>query len=169
MADPSPQELLAEHKLLQTDPARYVALKSEAIANHPNDSHAFFSRHQGWLTLGDLDQALTDISTCIAMEEKSIRYLCRGQILCRLGRHDRALEDFNRAEALDLAEWASHWGPLYQADCHSRLGNEAEAIAACAKLKHDHWTPGLDGTPSGSKREVIAEVRRRLARLRTAG
>jgi hypothetical protein len=52
---------------------------------------------------------------------------------------------------------------LYQADCHSRLGNKPAALAACARLADDHWTPGLVGAPAGSKAEVIAEVQRRLA------
>jgi len=162
----SPQELVAEHQLLWSDPAKYVAMKSEEIARNPDDHHAYFNRHQGWLRLGNLDRALADINASIALEAKPIDYLCRGQILCRLGRYRTALEDFDRAEAPDPAEWPDFWGPLHQADCHSRLGNEAEAMAACAKLKDDHWTPGLDGAPAGSKQEVIAEVRRRLAAFR---
>ena len=166
MTDLSPREFMAEHQLLATDPARYVAMKSEEIARNPSDPRAFFSRHQGWLKMGHLDRALADINASIALEAKPIDYLCRGQILCRLGRYRTALEDFDRAEALDPAGWPDLWGPLHQADCRSRLGNAAEALAACAKLKEDHWTPGLDGTPAGSKQDVIAEVRRRIATFR---
>jgi tetratricopeptide (TPR) repeat protein len=159
------EELEAQLQLLLADPESYIALKTNEICRNPGDSHAYFSRHQGWLRLGNLDQAPADISASIALDQQPISYLCRGQILCRLGRHRAALEDFDRAEKLDPAGWPDLWGPLHQADCHSRLGNEAEALAACAKLKDDHWTPGFDGAPAGSKQDVIAEVRRRLAAL----
>jgi len=101
------------------------------------------------------------------LNEQPVSHICRGRIFCRLGRYETALEDFDRAEQLDPAGWPDFWGPLHQADCHSRLGNEAEALDACAKLKNDHWTPGLDGTPAGNKAEVIAEVKRRLAAFRS--
>ncbi len=166
MSDPTLKELEAQHRLLLSDPASYVALKTDEIHRNPQDSRALFDRYQGWLRLGKLDEALADINASIALNEQPISYLCRGEILCRLGRYDVALEDFDRAEQLDPARWPDLWGPLHQADCHSRLGHEAEALAACARLKDDHWTPGLDGTPAGNKQEVVAEVRRRLAALR---
>ncbi|HXQ49609.1 MAG TPA: tetratricopeptide repeat protein [Stellaceae bacterium] len=167
MPDLSLKDLEAQHELLLADPERYVALKTYEVSKNPGDPYAHFCRHQGWLRLGNLDAALADINASIALEAKPIVYLCRGQILCRLGRYRAALEDFDRAESLDPAGWPDLWGPLHQADCHSRLGDAAEALAACAKLKEDHWTPGLDGAPAGSKQDVIAEVRRRIAMFRT--
>lgn len=166
MINRSPKEIDAQLHLLFSDPERYVALKSDEISKDSRDSQAYFGRYQGWLRLGNLERALADISASIALEEQPISYLCRGEVLCRLGRYETALEDFNKGEQLDPAGWPDLWGPLHQADCHSRLGHEAEALTACAKLKDDHWMPGLDGTPAGSKQEVIAEVRRRLAAFR---
>ena len=166
MADLSLKELDDQLRLLLTDPDGYVALKVDEISSNPQDSHAYFSRHQGWLRLGKLDQALADIAISIALQPKPVNYLCRGEVLRRLGHYRQALEDFDLGEALDPAGWPDLWGPLHQADCHSRLGNEAEAMAACRKLKDDHWTPGLDGTPAGGKDDVITEVRRRLAAYR---
>jgi tetratricopeptide (TPR) repeat protein len=163
MSNPSLRELEAQHKLLLSDPASYVALKTDEIRRNPQDSHAYFGRHQGRLRLGQIDDALSDINTAIALREDPVAYLCRGEIYCQLGRYRSALEDFDYAEQLDPSGWADLWGPLYQADCHSRLGNEPEALAACARLADDHWTPGLVGTPAGNKAEVIAEVQRRLA------
>jgi tetratricopeptide (TPR) repeat protein len=167
MTNRSPKEIDAQLQLLFTEPERYIALKSREISEDARDSHAYFGRYQGWLRLGNLEQALADISASIALEEQPISYLCRGEVLCRLGRYETALEDFNKGEQLDPVGWPDLWGPLHQADCHSRLGHATEALAACTKLKDDHWTPGLDGTPAGNKQEVIAEVRRRLAALRT--
>lgn len=162
MIDLPPHEFESEMQLLWTDPAKYVAMKSEEIARDPHNADAFFSRHQGWLWLGKLDEALADINAAIALKQNSMRYVSRGLVWCRIGRYRDALDDFDRAEAFDPQEWPDLWGPLYQADCHSRIGNEAEAIAACEKLKDDFWSPGLDGTPAGNKQEIIAEVRRRL-------
>jgi tetratricopeptide (TPR) repeat protein len=166
MTDLSMKELDAQHRLLLTDPEGYIALKSGEISRNSQDPFAYFNRHQGWLRLGKLDQALADITTSIELEAKPISYLCRGEVLRRLGHYHMALDDFDRGEALDPAGWPDLWGPLSQADCHSRLGNKTEAMAACAKLKDDHWTPGLDGTPAGNKEDVIAEVGRRLASFR---
>lgn len=166
MSDPTLRELEAQHRLLLADPASYVALKTDEIQRNPRDSHAYFNRHQGWLRLGKIDEALADINAAIALREDPVGYLCRGEIYCQLGRYRSALEDFDRAEQLDPSGWSDLWGPLHQADCHSRLGNEQEGLAACARLADDHWTPGLVGTPAGSKADVFAEVRRRLAALR---
>lgn len=58
------------------------------------------------------------------------------------------------------------FGPLFRADCHARLGDEAAALADCETMPDDHWTPGLFGTPVGTKQEVAAELRRRAAAAR---
>jgi hypothetical protein len=51
---------------------------------------------------------------------------------------------------------------LYQADTHARLGNETAALACCARLPEDFWTPGIDGAPGGGKAD-IADALRRIA------
>ena len=52
------------------------------------------------------------------------------------------------------------------ADCHARLGNLEAALADCAALRDDHWTPGVFGAPAGTKAEVTAEIRRLALALR---
>lgn len=153
----------ARNELRRSDPHRYVELMSDIILKNPLDAKAYFARSQGFEGVEDYESALDDLGAAIDISPSYIRYLSRGEILSRLGRYREALQDLNAAETLaGDTKWVNCWGPLHQADCHSRLGNETEALAACARLKEDHWTPGLDGAPAGSKQEVIAEVCRRL-------
>jgi tetratricopeptide (TPR) repeat protein len=38
----------------------------------------------------------------------------------RIGEYEKALEDFDRAEEIDPAQWTEHaFGLLVQADCHA--------------------------------------------------
>jgi hypothetical protein len=60
------------------------------------------------------------------------------------------------------------FGPLYRADCHASLGNVEEALADCAMLDEEHWTPGMDGTPAGHKSDVTAEIRQLATSIRDA-
>lgn len=157
----------AMHKILQEDPRRYVEIMTEKIENHGNNQHAYFGRHQGWCHLGEFDRAIDDLDMSINLSPHYMDYLSRGEIYARLGQYREALQDFDTAESMaGDTKWVNCWGPLHQADCHSRLGNEQEALAACERLKDDHWTPGLHDTPAGSKQEVIEEVRRRIASLK---
>jgi tetratricopeptide (TPR) repeat protein len=138
-----------------------VDLKTEMIREDQSDPHLYFSRHQGWGRLNRPDLALADLDRAIELRIHPIYFLARGHVLMGLGRNRDALNDFDRGEGLDPEGWLDMWGPLYYAECHARLGNEAAALAACAKLKDDHWSPGLYGTPEGNKAEVIVEIRRR--------
>jgi hypothetical protein len=52
------------------------------------------------------------------------------------------------------------FGLLFQADAHARLGNEAAALAYCARLPDDFWTPGIEGAPGGKKAQIAEELRR---------
>src|SRR5579883_1938939 len=60
-------------------------------------------------------------------------------------------------------------GLLYRADCHARLGDEAAALAYCARLPDDFWTPGVYDAPAGSKAEIADELRRIAAKARGRG
>ena len=87
-------------------------------------------------------------------------------VLRQLGEYRKAIDDFDRSDALDAKGFVDSWGPLFRADCHARLGNEEAALADCARLADDHWTPGIHGSPAGNKQEVIAEIRRRAVAAR---
>jgi len=49
---------------------------------------------------------------------------------------------------------------------HARLGDEASALACCARLPDDFWTPGLQGTPAGDKARIADELVRITAGAR---
>jgi hypothetical protein len=70
---------------------------------------------------------------------------------------------------MDPADWAHEaFGPLYQADCHARLGDEEKAMAYCARLPSDFWTPGLEGAPAGDKTQIADQLRQIAADARRA-
>ena len=51
------------------------------------------------------------------------------------------------------------FGFLFRADCYARLGEVDKALADCAMLRDDHWTPGPSALPKGTKSDVIARIK----------
>jgi tetratricopeptide (TPR) repeat protein len=85
----------------------------------------------------------------------------------RLGQHEKAIDDYSRGEAMDPKRWEEDAiGLLMQADIYARQGDEASALACCARLPGDFWTPGLAGAPAGDKARIADEVRRMAAEAR---
>lgn len=165
----TPEEVLALHKLRRSDPQQYLRIVNRWIEANPKNSSAYLSRHFVWLALGEPRRALDDLDKVIELEQKPhpISFMSRGDVYRHLGDYEKAIEDYNRGEAIDPKEWQdSAVGPFFQADTYARLGNEAAALACCARLPDDFWTPGFDGTPGGSKTEIADELRRRAARAR---
>jgi tetratricopeptide (TPR) repeat protein len=158
--------LSAHFHLLSTAPDRYRALAEQLIKVEPNNSHGYHARHQALTRLGRHDEALADINIVVRLDPQWITYESRGNVLRNLGRYDEAAEAYNDAEAIDSEGWHGGFGLLFRAECHARLGNEAEALADCAGLREDHWTPGLLGAPAGNKREVAAELSRLAAQAK---
>jgi hypothetical protein len=77
----------------------------------------------------------------------------------------------SRGNAAAIFEIPAEWREnpfilLYQADAHARLGNEAAALACCARLPDDFWTPGMNNTPSGGKAEIAQKLRQIAADAR---
>lgn len=162
MREPTtPDEFLELHKILRRDPQGYLKIVNQWIDENPRNSHAYFDRHLAWMRIGEPLQALEDINKVIELNPKSSSFQARGDDYRHLGQYEKALEDYTRGEAMDPAQWDS-FALLYQADCHARLGDEASALACCARLPDDHWTPGMQGAPAGDK-EAVADGLRRLA------
>ena len=157
------EELRVLHDILRVDPQRYLRIVNRWIEQNPENSHAYFSRHSAWISIGEPQRALADLNTAIELQRQpdAISFMSRGEVYRHLGRHKDALEDFDRAETIDPADWQHGivFGLLYQADSHARLGNEAMALKCCARLPDDFWTPGINGAPSGDKAEVAAKLR----------
>lgn len=166
MSKISDEDLLQQHKLLRLDPQKYLAMVEEFIRRNPHDPNGYFRRHNAWDRLGRKDLALADLNRSLELEQHPITLKARGNLLRRLGRHREAIRDFDQVEALDPDLFVDSWGPLFRAECHARLGNERAALADCARLADDHWTPGLLDAPAGDKQQVIAEVRRLAAAAR---
>jgi tetratricopeptide (TPR) repeat protein len=162
MREPTtPEEVLELHNVLRSDPQRYLRIVNDWIQSDPNNSHAYFDRHFAWMKIGEPERALEDLNRVIELAPQPVAFRSRGEVHRHLGEYIKALSDFDRAEALNPAQWDEvAFGLLYQADCHARLGDEASALACCARLPDDFWTPGLNGTPSGDKSQVAEQLRR---------
>jgi tetratricopeptide (TPR) repeat protein len=149
--------------LLRSDPEKFLELTNKLVGQHPADANAYFVRHQAWSRLGCLDLALADLDKSLSLEDHPLTHDARGKTLRGLGRYREAIDAYNRSEQMDRVEWRGGFGPLFRADCHARLGNEAAALADCATLPDDHWAPGMFGLPAGNRQEVAAELCRRAA------
>ena len=157
----SPEEVLTMHKILRSDPQRYLQTVNEWIQENPANSNAYFERHLAWMKIGEPRRALADLNKVIELDPEAVAYRSRGEVYRHLGQYDKALEDFERAEAINPEEWekAIVFGLLYQADCHARLGDEDAALAHCARLPDDFWTPGLAGAPGENKADIAEKLR----------
>jgi tetratricopeptide (TPR) repeat protein len=155
------QEVMAFHNLLRSDPQRCLQIVNAWIEENPASSNAYFDRHLVRMQTGEPRRALEDLNKAIELQPDAMSFMARGEVYRHLGEYEKALVDFNRAEAIDPEEWEKDivFGLLYQADCHARLGNEPAAMASCERLRDDFWTPGINNTPSGGKADVAAKVR----------
>jgi tetratricopeptide (TPR) repeat protein len=161
------EEVLAFHKIRQSDPRRALQICSDWIGENPESASAYFSRHQVWLDLGKPTEALGDINRSIELKPRPYAYWARGDIHRLRGDYKDALADYDRAEAFDPDQWERDAMPLlYQADVHARLGDVASALACSARLHDQFWTPGHNDLPAGGKVEIDAELRRRAALAR---
>jgi tetratricopeptide (TPR) repeat protein len=161
MKQPSTEAELKEfHNILKHAPHRYLDIVNAWIEEDPSNIEAYFDRHFAWMRLGQPLRAIEDMDRVIGTQGNQIELMTRGEIYRELGHHERALEDFARGEAIDPEEWEGHQvGLLYQADSHAKLGDLPAALAYCARLQDDFWTPGLSGAPAGGKAEIAEALR----------
>jgi tetratricopeptide (TPR) repeat protein len=163
----TPEETLVLHNILRSDPQRYLRVVNEWLDEDPTNSHAYFDRHFGWMKIGEPQRALEDLNTAVKLAPEMAAFFSRGLVYRHLGQYEEALKDFDRGEAIDPKQWKDDvFGLFYQADTHARLGNESAALACCARLPDDFWTPGINGAPGGDKAEVADKLRRLAADAR---
>jgi tetratricopeptide (TPR) repeat protein len=159
----TPEELLAVHHILRSDPQRYLWIVNQWIDKNPANFHAYFDRHFAWMRMGEPRRALEDLDTAIGLRDEPdpISFFSRGLVHRHLGEYEKAIKDFNRGEALNPKGWEEDivFGLLYQADTHARLGNETSALAYCERLPDDFWTPGVYGAPGGGKTDIADKLR----------
>jgi tetratricopeptide (TPR) repeat protein len=168
MKEPTtPEEVEVLHELLRSDTERYLQIVNGWIEENPANSHAYFDRHFAWMKLGEPQRAIADLDMVIQLDPSPVAFWARGGVHRRVGEYEKALEDLDRAEAIDPAQWTEDaFGLLFQADCHARLGNEAAALAYCARLHDDFWTGSIEGAPGGSKAEIADKLRLMAADVR---
>jgi tetratricopeptide (TPR) repeat protein len=170
MKEPTtPEEVLALHKILRADPQRYLQIVNEWIQENPENGHAFYDRHQAWMRIGEPLRALQDLNRAIELRPDPTALQARGNVYRHLGQYEKALEDYRAAETMDPAQWGEDaFGVLFEADAHARLGDEEKALACCARLPEDFWTPGLRDAPAGDKSAVAERLKVIAAEARRA-
>jgi tetratricopeptide (TPR) repeat protein len=153
-------DFTAQFDLLRSEPEKYLDLAEEFIRQNPDDSHGYFTRHWAWKRLGRMDLALADLDHSLRLEPHAVTLRARGLVHRAEGRYQEAIDDFDKSRSMDQETWAGNFSALFRADCHAKLGNLEAALADCAALRDDHWTPGVFGAPGGTKAEVTAKIRR---------
>jgi tetratricopeptide (TPR) repeat protein len=168
MKQPStPEEVLVLHKILRSDPQRYLRIVNDWIDANPKDANAYFQRHFAWMKTGEPRRALEDLNKVIELDPDPVTFRSRGGVYRHLGEYERALGDFGRGEAIDPKQWEDDvFGLYFQADTHARVGNEAAALACCARLPDVFWTPGIYGAPGGGKADIADKLRQVAADAR---
>jgi tetratricopeptide (TPR) repeat protein len=161
MKEPTtPEELLELHKILRSDPQRYLKIVDGWIQDNPRNSHAFYDRHQAWMRIGEPRKALEDLNMAIGLWADQAALAARGNVYRHLGEYEKALDDYLSAEGIAPAQWEKDaFGLLFQADSYARLGDESAALACCARLPEDFWTPGLKEAPAGDKIAVAERLK----------
>ena len=166
----TPEEVLVLHKILRKDPQRYLQITSDHIRENPRDRHAYFSRHYGWMKIGEPQLALEDLNKAIELKPTQVAYAARGIVHQHMGAYHEALADFERGEALDPEGWSENPVVLvHQADCHARLGDEEKALAYGSRLSDTFYMWGLGSPPGGYKPDILDGLRRIAARHRHRG
>jgi tetratricopeptide (TPR) repeat protein len=164
----SANEVFALHDLRRSNLQRYMEIVNEWLRQNPRNPRAYFRRHYAWDDMGEPRRALDDLTKAIQLAPNQAVFCARGRIYRQLGEHENALADFCRGEAMNPKEWEDQAVTLfYQADSYAQVGDEAGALACCARLPKDFWTPGFDGAPGGGKTEIAAELRRIAADARS--
>jgi tetratricopeptide (TPR) repeat protein len=161
MKEPSTvEEVKMLHEMRRSDPRKYLKIVDDWIKENPSNHRAYFDRHFAWMSLGEPRRALADMDKVLELEPDPLAYYSRAEVHKHLGEYGRALGDFGRSEAMIPDEWQDlGFGLLQQADCHARLGDEASALACCARLTDDFWTPGLSDAPAGDKIAIAERLK----------
>ncbi len=170
MKEPTtPEEMRNLYRTLQKDPQQYIRITSAWIAENPRNSDAYYDRHFGWMRIGEPRLALDDLNKVIELKPDQIVFASRGSVYRHIGQYQKAIEDFERGDAIDPAAWSANPIALaHQADCYARLGNEAKAIACAERLSDNAYVPGLGQPPAGYKHDILDGLHRIAARARRA-
>jgi len=154
-------ELLAFHKLRQSDPGQYLRITNDWISETPRNADAYFYRHYVWLKLEEPGRALNDINTVIKLDPSELAYTCRANIYRQIQKYQEAIQDYERIERINPELWREDWfNLLYQADSYAQVGNLSGALRCWEFLPDDFWTPGMNGAPPGGKMAIQDELLR---------
>jgi len=153
--------------LLRSNPIRYLEIANKAIMASPDDPKAYFRRHFAWEEIGAMELALDDLDKVATMwPNRPAVYGVRGCLLRKMQRFESAIADLDKLESMEPDRRLAGLFSLVRADCHAHLGNLEAALADCANLDEDHWTPGFGGAPAGDRAQATAAIERKAREVR---
>ena len=107
------------------DYQKAIACYSEIIEHHPQIAHAYINRGAAYESTGDLDLALQDLNTALALESNPITYNNRGIVYFKKGDYERAIHDYTAALEIDPGDVGAY---LYRGHVFSNLAIYGRAI-----------------------------------------
>ena len=137
----------AEKSLAQRKPREAVELATKAIEQKPDYLEAYVVRARARRQLGELEQAIEDLTNAIELRPTAALYIGRGDCRSALDRHAEAISDFDRAIEM---EPKSMTGYHYRGRERFKAGEVEKSIAdfdRAIELAPDHenecWERGL--------------------------
>ena len=147
------EELRVLYDLLRSDPQEFLTRASSWISQDPSNGGAYFTRHNGWMQVGQPELALSDLNKSIELEPSQMDFLSKGDVLRHLGRYPEAIAAYRQGEAMDPETWEKDVIGLYcQADTFARLGDERTALAYCSRLPEISGRPAFRAHRPGPRR-----------------
>ena len=95
-----------------------IACYSEIIEHHPQIAGAYINRGAAYESTGDLDLALQDLNTALALESNPITYNNRGIVYFKKGDYERAIHDYTAALEIDPGNFGAY---IYRGHAFSNL------------------------------------------------
>lgn len=107
-----------------------IGLLTEAIDKYDRHAQALETRATVWYTLGEIEKAFKDYADALLADPNLAEaYFHRAEMLCALGRHDEAVEDFTAAIKHSVPVRSLFWAARrLKGDCHAHLGDKKNAL-----------------------------------------
>jgi tetratricopeptide (TPR) repeat protein len=153
------EEAQQYRKLLRTHPGQYARIANETIEAYPDDPEGYWDHAHYAIEMEWFDYALSDLTKALALDRDPVIRFTRATVLLRLGRYHEALAEFDQCgrQGERMYNTIMH---ACRATCHAYLGDPEAALAACAKMRDDHFLPDIFGQFGGTKAHVTEAARR---------
>jgi tetratricopeptide (TPR) repeat protein len=81
------EEVLTLHKILRSDPQRYLSIVNNWIDENPENAHALFERHFAWMKIGVPRRAIEDLNKAVELNPDMSAFFARALVHRHLGQY----------------------------------------------------------------------------------